>query len=48
MTFRFVVHDRVFDYLLCGWQIAQTDMGHHSYYSILLNWPCNCKMVEPL
>ena len=48
MIFRYTIHERVLDYLMCGWQIAQHDLHHHSHYSILLSWPCNCKMVEPL
>jgi len=47
-TFRYVVHERVLDYLMCGWHIARVDIGHHSYYSVLLQWLCPCKPVEPL
>jgi hypothetical protein len=47
MIFRYVVHERVEEYMKLGWWIVQTNMQHHGYYSVLMNWPCNCKMVEP-
>jgi hypothetical protein len=47
VIFRYVVHERVEEYMKIGWWIVQTDMQHHGYYSVLMNWPCNCKMVEP-
>lgn len=48
MIFRFVAHERVLDYLMVGWHIATVDLGHHSQYSVLLQWLCPCQMVEPL
>lgn len=48
MIFRFVAHERVIDYLMCGWHIAGFDLGHHSEYSVLMQWLCSCKMVEPI
>lgn len=48
MTFRYVTHDRVRDYLNTGWHIAAADMGHHGYYSVLMTWLCECKQVEPV
>ncbi len=48
-TYRYVVHSRVLDYLMCGWHIAIPDLGlPHSQYSVGMTWLCNCKMVEPL
>ena len=47
--YRLVRHENVLDYLKCGWHIAETDIGlHHSYYSVLLSWICQCQPVEPL
>lgn len=47
-TFRYVVHYRVEDYLRLGWHIAQVDLGHHRCeWSILMEWLCECKIVEP-
>lgn len=45
--FRLVRHEHVTDYLRCGWHIAQHDLLHHSYYSVLLEWLCDCNIVEP-
>lgn len=47
MIYRYVVHERVVEYLKLGWWIACADLGPHGYYSVLMNWPCSCKMVEP-
>lgn len=48
MMFRFVVHEHVLDYLMCGWHIAQPDLGPpHGDWSVLMAWLCDCKMVEP-
>lgn len=46
--YRYVLHERVLDYLKCGWHIAQHDLGHHTYYSVLMIWLCNCNRIEPL
>ncbi len=48
MIFRYVTHDRVLDYLMCGWHIAVVDLGHHSFYGVLMQWMCQCPMIEPL
>ena len=45
--YRFARHHEVHAYLKLGWNIAEIDIGHHSYYSVLLNWLCNCNPVEP-
>lgn len=47
LIFRFVRHERVLDYLMCGWHIAQVDLGHHSEWAVLMQWLCECPMVEP-
>jgi hypothetical protein len=47
LIYRFVAHHRVHDYLNVGWHIASADIGHHSAWSVLMHWPCDCKMVEP-
>jgi hypothetical protein len=47
-TFRFVIHDRVLDYARLGWTIEDTmEDCHHGQYSILMEWLCNCPLVEP-
>jgi hypothetical protein len=44
--YRFVIHERVRDYLDLGWMFA-FDLGRpHSDYSVALEWRCNCPMVE--
>jgi hypothetical protein len=47
-TFRYVVHDRVPDYLLCGWLAHPALEGsYHGQYSALLEWRCACPPAEP-
>ena len=47
-TFRFVVHHRVLDYARLGWIIEDTmEDCHHGRYSILMEWLCDCPLVEP-
>ena len=49
MICRYIVHERVMDYLMCGWHILIPDLGiHHSRYSVMMAWLCDCKRVEPL
>lgn len=48
MIFRIVVHERVLDYLNCGWHIAETDLGYHTQFSVLMQWLCPCEPVEPI
>lgn len=45
--FRMVVHERVADYLALGWlQVA--DLGPiHGEWSVLMQWLCNCPLIEP-
>lgn len=47
LSFRYVIHERVRDYLDIGWHIAAVSMGHHGYYGVMMAWLCNCKLVEP-
>src|SRR3954470_14018326 len=47
-TFRFVVHHRVLDYARLGWIIEATmEDCHQGEYSILMEWLCDCSVVEP-
>lgn len=49
MTFRYVLHDRVPDYLRCGWLATPALEGtHHGYYSTLCVWLCTCAVPSPL
>lgn len=46
--YRYVIHERVTDYLRLGWAIA-ADLGPvHGHWSLLMCWPCECKCVEPV
>ena len=46
--FRYVIYNRVFNYMRLGWMVA-ADLGPpHSEYSCLMCWPCSCKCVEPV
>ena len=49
MIFRIVTHERVLDYLMCGWHIAVADLGlPHNNWSVLMQWLCPCNPVEPI
>ena len=46
--FRYVIHERVLDYLRCGWHISCVNIApHHAQYGVLMTWLCSCKLVEP-
>lgn len=49
MTYhRWVLHDRVPDYLLIGWLALPTLEGTgHGIYSAHCAWLCECKPIEP-
>jgi hypothetical protein len=48
MTFRYVRHDCVVDYMRLGWAWA-ADLGDYmSEFACLMVWPCSCPVVEPL
>lgn len=45
---RFVLYMYVLDYLRVGWMFAETSPHPTcSDWSVLMAWPCACKMVEP-
>ncbi len=47
--FRFVIFERIDDYLRLGWVISVADLhAPHGNYAMLMMWPCQCKLVEPL
>jgi hypothetical protein len=44
---RYVKHHRVIDYLWLGWMVV-ADLGStHGEFSVLMSWPCACRIVEP-
>ncbi len=46
---RTVIYERVSDYLELGWMIRNVNIGgSHSNYALLMIWPCECRMVEPI
>ena len=48
MIFRIVTHERVLDYLMCGWHIAEADLGPYMQWAVILQWLCPCNPVEPI
>jgi hypothetical protein len=49
MTFRYVRHAEVMDYLRLGWHIAVPDLGPpHNQWSVMMSWLCGCERVEPV
>lgn len=50
MTYhRWVIHERVPDYLLCGWMALPSLEGTgHGIYSAHCIWLCDCELAEPL
>jgi hypothetical protein len=44
---RYVIHERVEDYLRCGWMFVASLGPTHGEWSILMGWPCRCKPAEP-
>lgn len=46
---RWVIYDRVPDYLMLGWLALPTLNGtHHGFWSAHCVWLCGCKAAEPL
>jgi hypothetical protein len=44
----YVCHHDIDAWLRHGW-MALDDLGsYHGQYSILMGWPCKCKMVTPV
>ena len=47
-TFRYVIHQSIPAYLKLGWMVV-ADLGPiHGEWSMLLEWKCQCKCVEPV
>ena len=45
--FRYVNHERVVEFLALGW-IVRADLGnYHGEFSLLMEWLCDCKPIEP-
>lgn len=45
---RWVLHERVLDYLRLGWMALPTlDGTHHGHWSAHCIWLCGCPAVEP-
>lgn len=46
--FRFVRHEQAADYLRCGWLARPIlDGTHHGFWSVAVEWLCDCKPVFP-
>lgn len=46
--FRYVAHERVPDFLRCGWIARDSLLGtHHGDYSVLCEWLCKCPVPIP-
>jgi hypothetical protein len=43
MIGRYVLHENVLDYMLCGW-MWRANIGD---LAALMVWPCGCRAVEP-
>ena len=47
--YRYVPYDRVVDYLDIGWMVASCrEHAHMDVYRVILCWPCECRLVEPV
>lgn len=44
MIGRYVLHENVLDYMLCGW-MWRSNIGD---LAALMVWPCACRMIEPI
>jgi hypothetical protein len=45
MIFCYAIHERVPDYLRCGWLALPALEGtHHGFYAVLMAWLCQCKI----
>lgn len=45
--FRYVLHERIADYLQLGWMLCAPLGPPHDEYAVLMCWLCNCGCVEP-
>lgn len=43
MIGRYVLHENVLDYMLCGWMWR----ANLNDLAALMVWPCACRMIEP-
>lgn len=47
-TFHYVKNERALDWLRVGWIVAKPNVQmHHDFYSCVMEWLCDCKMVRP-
>jgi len=47
-TLHHVRNERVPDWLRVGWIVVKSNcQTHHDYYSVTMEWLCDCKMVKP-
>lgn len=47
-TYRYVPHYLLPDYLSLGWLVI-ADLGdYHGQFSVLCEWRCGCRCVEPI
>jgi hypothetical protein len=45
---KYVPHRQIEDHLRLGW-ILLADLGFpHRNWSVLMGWPCQCKLAEPV
>jgi hypothetical protein len=45
---RFVRFGRAVDYLRLGWMVTTSLADcYHGDYAVLMEWPCQCPVVEP-
>ena len=48
MIFRYVLHERINDYLQLGWKLADDLQGTpHGNYSVLMQWDKEGEPIEP-
>lgn len=46
--FHFVPNAHALDWLRIGWVIARQNAPmHHDFYSVTMEWLCDCRMVKP-
>jgi hypothetical protein len=47
--YRYVVYERIDDYLTLGWLIVwpMRPVHYHDRFGVTMEWRCDCKLVEP-
>ena len=45
---RYVPHEHAADYLRLGWMVVAGLGEVHGEWSVLMEWPCQCRLVEPV